>query len=361
MIVEKIIKDILKQRFKDVTSKHDIKYSSNGIMYVACPVCGDSKKKLNKKRCAIYTDTFSYHCFNCGRGGTLLNLFTRFGYDYSKIPELENIKKQSERREEKNILNIFKNSDNNIIKEIESISIPYEDIIKVYELVDPTGGGKLELLKRRITFNEKLKTNKRGDRIFILNVINIDDKKLVTYINVKNLHGSIRYYNINLKKMYEDIGRDFNPVNQIYEKYQRSLNIFNYLNIKIDEMFFVFEGELDCILFEQISGTQSIALSGATKSISDSLETAVYFFDYDKTGISKSFYNLKNHKNVFLFSRFCKEIFNVDTKQFKKFDFTDFISFLINKKNIDFEEITEKIKNNFKKYISNNKYDLIFI
>jgi len=359
--IENLITIILKQKFNSIPQKQTIKYSSNGNLYIACPFCGDSKINFNKKRCCIYLDTLSYYCFNCSASGNLIYFFKYFGINSYNLLDLEKINLEIINKPKQTIINIFEKSDPIIIQELKSILIPYNEIIKFYNLIDPIGDAKLEILKRNLIINNKLKSSKEGNKLYILNTIEIEKEIYVSYINIKNINSKFKYYILNLEKIYKNIGKDFNSIKHIYEKYNRSLNIFNYLNLDLDKQFFVFEGELDSLLFEQLTNNQSIALSGASKELSNNLTNAIYFYDADETGFKKSVQILKENKNVFLFSKFCKDIFNLDIKQFKKLDFTDLILYLINKQNISLEEIKNKIQTNINNYISNNQLDIIFI
>ena len=56
-----------------------------GNVYVCrCPICGDSKKNLQKKRGVYYLQSASYHCFNCGEsmsGYKLLQFLSGNAFD----------------------------------------------------------------------------------------------------------------------------------------------------------------------------------------------------------------------------------------------------------------------------------------
>jgi hypothetical protein len=359
--IENLIAEILKQQFSSIPQKQTIKYASNGNLYIACPFCGDSKTNLNKKRCCIYLDTLSYYCFNCSASGNLIYFFKHFGIDSYDLLDLEKINLEITNKPKQTIIDIFEKSDLTIIQELKSILIPYNEIIKLYDLIDPIGDAKLEILKRNLITNDKLKSSKDGNKLYILNTIKIENELYISYINIKNINSKFKYYILNLEKIYKDTGKDFESIKHLYEKYNRSLNIFNYLNLNLDKQFFVFEGELDSLLFEQLTNIQSIALSGASKELSNNLINAIYFYDADATGLKKSIQTLKENKNIFLFSKFCKDVFNLNTKQFKKLDFTDLILYLINKQNMSLDEIKNKIKTNINNHISNNQLDVLFI
>lgn len=53
-----------------------------------CPICGDSKKSMTKKRGWVYLKNASYYCFNCGTSLSGIKLLKAIaGTDYDKIYE----------------------------------------------------------------------------------------------------------------------------------------------------------------------------------------------------------------------------------------------------------------------------------
>lgn len=51
-----------------------------------CPICGDSKKNINKKRGWFYRDNCSFYCFNCGTGMSGIKFLQIIsGQDYADI------------------------------------------------------------------------------------------------------------------------------------------------------------------------------------------------------------------------------------------------------------------------------------
>lgn len=57
----------------------NVKVSKNGTHFLArCPLCGDSKKSLSKRRFNLDYNNGNpiYHCFNCGESGSFLTLYS---------------------------------------------------------------------------------------------------------------------------------------------------------------------------------------------------------------------------------------------------------------------------------------------
>ena len=60
MTIEEItafVETVLRKRFHDVLEKQKIDGSSDRKLNFACPICGDSQKKVSKKRGNLYLDT----------------------------------------------------------------------------------------------------------------------------------------------------------------------------------------------------------------------------------------------------------------------------------------------------------------
>ena len=60
------IETLLRKRFHDVAEKQKIEGENDRKLSFACPICGDSEKKVSKKRGNLYLDTGAYKCFNDG-------------------------------------------------------------------------------------------------------------------------------------------------------------------------------------------------------------------------------------------------------------------------------------------------------
>ena len=72
--------EVLKQAHSD-PRKNTLKVYKDRIA-MACPICQDSQKDPNKKRCNIYLDNpLFYKCFNEGCKGSVIGLFKKFNVD----------------------------------------------------------------------------------------------------------------------------------------------------------------------------------------------------------------------------------------------------------------------------------------
>jgi DNA primase len=111
----------------------NVKTSKNGTHFLArCPVCGDSKKSLSKKRFNLDFNNGNpiWHCFNCSASGSFLSLYSNLkGLSIPQsLKELQSydpdylIQKLSKRKEE---------------KAIEEIEYEYHDYI-LNDCISPT-------------------------------------------------------------------------------------------------------------------------------------------------------------------------------------------------------------------------------
>jgi len=97
-----------------------VKTSKNGSHFHArCPLCGDSQKSLSKKRFHLDYNNGNpgYHCFNCGRHGSFIDLYSELKgispfkarqeiIKFSDIPSILAKKLSQRKPKEKEIINM---------------------------------------------------------------------------------------------------------------------------------------------------------------------------------------------------------------------------------------------------------------
>jgi len=195
-----------------------VKLSKNGTHVLArCPVCGDSKKSLSKKRFHMDYNggQILWHCFNCSESGSFLSLYSNLkGLSIPQsLKELQSydpdylIQKLSKRKEEK------------VIKEIEYESHDYilKDCISATEKVDGYLKAMYQKALKKFIRDRKLSINVyvayQGEyqRRFIIPIYNdghivyfqgraMIDEVLPKYINPTIVKGNIIYNKDNFHK-----------------------------------------------------------------------------------------------------------------------------------------------------------------
>lgn len=264
-----------------------IKTSKNGSHFLArCVLCGDSKKSKAKRRFNLDYNNGNpiYHCFNCGRSGSFLQIYSTLKnitiseakkelYDYNPdrlIQELSNKKRDK------------------IIKEIEYEYYDYilKDCISITDIVDDyiTKQYQKQLLyfykDRQIPSTIRIYIAFKGDYKgrFIIPIFNEDDH--IVYFQARRIRDDIelKYKNPTLEK---------GSIIYNKHKFDRSMYII------------VFEGLIDAMMVGS-QGTSCMGSEITENFVSELIgltdKGIIIAFDNDKTGI-KSLYNFMK-KNI---------------------------------------------------------------
>lgn len=339
------LRELLIERFGGLSQKSKVKIMRDRINF-ACPYCGDSHTNTLKKRGNIFTNTLSFHCYNCGTHRTLnsfLKDFNKLKSGWGKINQLAadsvmNFTSMKSVDSEKIIDALF---DSDMMSHLFN----REDIKKRLGLVEAKGSKIQTYLEKRMQrdLNRFLWDNK-SSKLYILNLKGDDQ---VVGWQVRNFgkyadNGS-KYLTYKWSKACEVLGLESSVPN--VDTLDRLSYTFNVFNVDFTRAITVFEGPLDSFLFPN-----SIALASLHTRIPFDSESFRYLFDYDKPGQEKSLEFLKEGKTVFLWKNFLKEN---DIKISKsKIDWTDVIVYCY---------MNRKKLNGLSKYFTNDKYDVIHI
>lgn len=294
-----------------------------------CPYCSDSRTNNRKKRGNLYLDNLRYFCFNCGYSTGINKLLYDFGEDLSlqdkyKVREIQQNATKFEKKTHSGQSSIA-------FQLLDMVAIPKKIFFKVNKLITPYKNefcsNYLKLRKIDITKWKYFAFNENTKELFILN-INSQDRIIgyqIRQLNDKSKKS--RYLTCSLSKMYRDIfGKDINGIlNKLLQKIKygdkylieedgienisanldRLSGLFNIMNVDVSKTLTIVEGPIDSLAIENC-----IALQGATKmnNYFDNVANVRYLFDNDNVGKKQALKKLKEHKKVFLWDMYLKEL-----------------------------------------------------
>lgn len=355
-----IISDILKKKFKeDYLFKKRKVIEREDYFNFACPICGDSKKELSKKRGYLFKHNLHYRCFNCGASKNFLTFIHDMGFSLDIEREEEFLSRIKEIKSE-----YAKNNSTKDYSNINELSLLLSNIqnfdnfptlqkfVKYFKLIEPIGNyGEKYLLSRNQNPNRNnLFYSLKSNSIWILNIV---QNRVLGY-QIRNLNPNIipKYHTYKSSKIFSEYSNLFDNYNELkredISKFDRLSLLFGVgeINIQDEEQpITLFEGPFDSFLLPN-----SLGICSAMNDFHIECSAKRYFFDYDKTGRDIMQKKLINEQTVFLWKKYLNDMRLNDGN--KKWDLTDVIVYCNNnnKKILDFNL-----------YFSNSIYDSIYI
>ena len=332
----------------------------------ACPLCGDSKDRMNQKRGHLFLKNFFFVCYNERETDSMS--FTRFCekfnikldpekklqiYDYinqnisftSKEDfAVENLDRLLDAKEYMDFLNTKKGSFLTNISPIKKGSFAF-DYLKNRKIENYTN-----IMQAILHLTDKWKEP-------VVIILNRSGNKLLGF-QIRNLKNDKK------KRIYKEYEFEYlynykNPDNHLDEleaiSYNKLSHLFNILNVDFNQPVNAFEGYLDSVFFPN-----SISLLGLDTDISiinnDSIDLR-FIFDNDEPGIRKAKKMLDDGKTVFLWRKLIEDLAKGDygytnTLNERK-DINQMVQ-LLNNPNIYFDL---KLEN----YFSRDKFDMIYL
>ena len=329
------IQDILNNKFaKDSYIKRKIDVYHDRLN-ICCPLCGDSRTDIRKKRGNLYLDSLSYHCYNCGEHMGINSFLHHFGEELSlddkiAVHEIQQNAKKFERK-------VSGNQASMSMTLLDKLAIPKMILFKQLGIISPYKNQEVSnYLKSRMIGIQDWKYFAYNPSTMELYILNISPSDRVIGYQIRQLDpksNKQRYMSSRLTKIYSDVfNKDINgiverlllkePLGQKYideedgienivANLDRLSGLFNIMNVNMSQPLTIMEGPIDSLAI-----ANSIALQSAAKNLDgffDEVETVRYLFDNDKTGREKSLKKLKEHKPVFLWGQYLKTINTKET------------------------------------------------
>ncbi len=329
-----LVKDILTQHFHNNPIKQQVRVHRDRINF-ACPFCNDSMHNQHRKRGNIILEgkhVNHYKCHNCGYYSTTNDFFKRFNKDldlgvinYMRDTGVE-IAHRSNKYDSSLLLDI---------NSIESFAIEREVFKETFKLIEAKGSYRWGWLVNRLQgFNaNKILYDQKNDVVFILN---LTPSGKILGSQKRTFFGDNTYLTFNLSKICELMNKGSVP-----DEMNIISQLFGITTLDFGKNVTVFEGPFDSFLFKN-----SVANTGANKNFPLDINVR-YFYDSDRTGNKKSLERIDAGDQVFLWSRFIKD---VGLPYRKKWDLND-VMIYAHKENITLPS--------FEGYFSKDQFDAI--
>lgn len=313
MKVEEItafVETLLRKKFHDVPEKQKIDGSSDRKLNFACPICGDSQKKVSKKRGNLYLDTKHYKCFNDG-----CMAYMSLAEFVAKMSREHGIMLPSFLLEEsyEPVVKV-KKTENQLIRFITSDTsqlVTLTDVINRFSLkrldqVPETSAAFQYIKHRNLTliqdYGDCLYTDSQDNKVFIFNFDRRSGKLLGFAIRSLDPNSDRKY----IIKSYSDLREIFSQMGlsgQLIEDANFLNNYFNILNIDFSRPIRMTEGQFDSMFVRN-----AIATSGASKARSifadlGAKSATQVIFDRDKAGKTQMMNFIKQGYSVFLWNK----------------------------------------------------------
>ena len=320
------LQNILNKKFANdsyIKRKIDVYHDRYNI---CCPLCGDSRTDVRKKRGNLYLDSLSYHCYNCGGHMGINSFLHHFDEELSSEDKIvvHKIQQNSKKFERK----VSGSQSSMSMTLLDRLAIPKMILFKQLGIISPYKNERASsYLKSRMIDIRDWKYfayDTKGDELYIMNITPSD--RVIGY-QVRQLNpksNKQRYISSRLTKIYSDVfSKDINGIVErlllkepLGKKYieeedgienivahlDRLSGIFNIMNVNLSQPLTILEGPID-----SLAVANSIALQSAAKHLDgffDEIETVRYVFDNDKTGKEMTLKKLKEHKTVFLWGKY---------------------------------------------------------
>lgn len=334
--VRSSLQDILNNRFNDYERRR-IDPKINRLNF-ACPYCGDSHTDAHKKRGNIYTLTYYYKCYNCGKYRNL----EQFLKDFDKKLETNELllareMNESGRTEQRFIDPMMLHDTAELVK----WSVDRSEIEEKFKLVPLDRTKVFVYLKKRLQPDlTRFSWNHDKQQLYIFHLI--PNTTRVLGYQIRNFVSTPKYLTFKLSRIYEELGK--NVTDEVLALDDIS-SAFGILEMDLTKPVTVFEGPLDSFLYKN-----SIATCSSNIDSPIQLSTLRYMYDYDKAGREAALEKLNEGKTVFLWKKLFHDT-GID-EPVKKMDLTDLVV-LAKRKNIQFPRLSN--------YFSNDKYDAYWI
>jgi predicted RNA-binding Zn-ribbon protein involved in translation (DUF1610 family) len=341
--IKKQIQEILTKRFPGQFTKQEI-VPKMGRLNFACPYCGDSATDPWKKRGNFYTESFDYHCFNCGQHATYESLAKTFAQEI-ELCEINFLRQIAEKTLQNRT--VVGNLDPTMFMQTNIVThwaVDRVELMIKLGCAEARGSSIENYLRKRLQFDmDNFGWNEKSQKLFIFNLT--PDKKKVLGFQIRNFKAQPKYLTFKLSRIYTEIINQPIPDDISFEYADQISTTFGILNLDINKNITVFEGPLDSFLFNN-----AVAVCSVKNDFPFDINVR-WMFDYDIAGRQAAIERLKNGESVFLWKKFLSD-FQTEINTTKKIDLTDLMVYVVRKK--------IKIPN-FEKYFSSLKYDIYWI
>jgi|AntRauTorcE11897_2_1112592.scaffolds.fasta_scaffold07701_2 hypothetical protein len=342
------IKDTLHEilvEHHDSYEKQSIKQGRDFLRF-ACPRCGDSDKKLSKKRGNFFFSSGYFHCYNCDWHTTILNFFDFYNREIDDVNIRINIRKTVNDYIEQGLTKNIDTISQKKIDELKKYAIPKQKIIDKLGL-SPVYPTHPYVAKKKLHHRLNHLAFKRGN-LYFFNML--DDENVLGFqtrtFNPK-YESTMKYIKYPLGKIYDKFFPEDKPKGYEFDSIDKISLLYNLLTVQFERRVTVFEGASDSWLYPNSIGKSSVGLND---EFLDEHPNVRYFFDNDKAGYTKMAEKIKLGKKVFMWRKFISdfELWDYDLK-----DWADII--------VLSSQIKKPLFREAEKYFTSEALDLIYV
>lgn len=364
------VETLLRKRFHDVLEKQKIDESSDRKLNFACPICGDSEKKVSKKRGNLYLDTGAYKCFNdgCMAYMTLAEFVAKMSKEHGiMLPSfvLESEYKPVKQHRDDNQLIRFLTSDTGKLVTITDVINRFG--LKRLDQVDD-GSRALNYLKGRDLdlvedFGDCLYSDASDNKVFIFNFDRRSGRLLGFSMRSLNPDAERKY----IIKTYTDLANIFlqkDLPKQTIDDANFLNNYFNILNIDFSKPVLLAEGQFDSLLLDNCIATSGVSKAKSIMSNLGAKQGLRIIFDRDRAGKVQMMNFVKQGYSVFLWNKAIAELkkSSQSSQEFIEIngikDINDLFSFLRNREpGYTLKRFNSWISSHF----SETVYDMVYL
>lgn len=364
------VETLLRKRFHDVLEKQKIDESSDRKLNFACPICGDSEKKVSKKRGNLYLDTGAYKCFNdgCMAYMTLAEFVAKMSKEQGiMLPSfvLESEYKPVKQHRDDNQLIRFLTSDTGKLVTITDVINRFG--LKRLDQVDD-GSRALNYLKGRDLdlvedFGDCLYSDASDNKVFIFNFDRRSGRLLGFSMRSLNPDAERKY----IIKTYTDLANIFlqkDLPKQTIDDANFLNNYFNILNIDFSKPVLLAEGQFDSLLLDNCIATSGVSKAKSIMSNLGAKQGLRIIFDRDRAGKVQMMNFVKQGYSVFLWNKAIAELkkSSQSSQEFIEInsikDINDLFSFLRNREpGYTLKRFNSWISSHF----SETVYDMVYL
>lgn len=365
------LNEMLKLRFPEDHIKQKFDDSNINKINLACPICGDSQKKKNKKRGNIYLESSTYKCYNdgCMVFMGLDKFISRYCHIYGLMPPDIFIKNQVQSkvvsRKKDSILKFLVNDSlKDKLLDLDHFTERFsltkmDDFTEKSKTIDYIKG---RFLNESINFSNCCYHDSRKEKIYIFNKDDASGKILGMSVR----HTDSNYMGPKYKMMnYTEIDRDISKLGMTQDELlevDNLNNIFNILNIDYKKDITICEGQFDSMFINNCIASTGVGKVKETVEMIRGEGKKRILLDNDKAGRQESINLLKNGYEVFMWSLLISDLkkdFSHLTKEIKKI--TDINALYQFMKGINLSYDVKEFNITLDKYFSNSLFDLIYL
>lgn len=284
----------------------------------ACPICGDSRKKLHDKRGHIYLNSLRFKCYNedCERTTpTFTALCKRFNIQIDLDKKLEMINYVNENIQYRPTGDDYMSASMDKLLHIDDISKVFNtntEELADFRPIEKNSKAYHYLRNRKINIDDSFYQatrwitqdwyepvivflNRRNDHVLGLQTRNLKTDKNKRYFKIYNF-----------EKIYNIVNKE-DPIDETDAIIYNKLSYFyNVLNIDFGDIITVFEGYTDSKFYPN-----SVGLVGLDTDLDFLLKSGAdlqFFYDYDKAGMYNSLKMLNKGEKVFLWEKLFQDL-----------------------------------------------------